>query len=103
MENDIIDLQAEKDRRALAALLQESKSFKGFDNNIDLCGKEVIFTGHVIGGAADARLTVIAYLKEGVGGYAIPIGAMRFDPVQWREMLKFGSRMLKGHIKASER
>ena len=94
---DIIDLQAERDKRAVRDLLQDKKEFKGFAVDLDLCKQNVIFSGHAIGSAGEERLSVIIYDDPGPHVYSRHIGTIRFNPAQWREMVKFGSRMLKAH------
>jgi hypothetical protein len=96
--DNVIDLQAEKDRRAVADLLRAGQEFKGFEHDIALGKRDVIFTGHALGGAHDTQLTVIAYSRADPDGVSRPIGAMRFNPTQWAEFVEFGSGMLEAHL-----
>jgi len=99
----IFDLQAEKDKRTLEALLKEKVGdFEGFAHDIVLYDKNAVFEGHVIGNAQDAQFTIIVCGQEPDSG-ARQLGAIRFKAEQLRKMILLGFRMLNQHKNALEK
>lgn len=97
----IVDIQKEKDKRAVAKFMKEAKNFKGFKHDLDMRGKDVTITGHAMGGKDDLRMSIIVYTAD-EKGYAKPLGAIRVNPAQWEKLVKFGNNMLSAHRSAFE-
>lgn len=94
------DVLHDLDRRALEQILTDVANFKGFDIDLDLSGKLVHFTGHVMGDGhyADDRLSVLVYDESTPGKV---IGVIRMNLYQWVELQMTTDSLRNAHSKAT--
>ncbi len=85
-----------EETRAWRFLKKVFKGYKPIEPELDLWGKKLRFSPHVMGEGSNVRMSILVY--DVTTGYANIAGVLRVEPEQWEGLKEAGDRLLYAHL-----